>query len=259
MPNSSKLVKIIFLILGLLIIGGCVSIYNPATQRKEIYFIDTKQEIALGRNMDVQVRAKYRILNNPQMQARLDSIGRKIAQASDRKDLNYTFQIVEDKEFNAFAIPGGFIYVNSGLIEAVTDNELACVVAHEVGHVAARHSVKRLQAGLGYQILLNIALAATPAEVSINKDLIAQAVDIAFNVTSLGYSRQDELLSDRLAIKYAQRAGFDPHGMVSFFEKLKIEAAKKWPQIRIPFLSSHPPLEQRIKQANQEISNTNPK
>ncbi|MFA4888203.1 MAG: M48 family metallopeptidase [Candidatus Omnitrophota bacterium] len=238
---------------------GCISLYNPATQRNEIYFIDTKQEVAIGRNMDAEVSKKYPIIKDQQMQQRLDTIGEKIARASDRNDLQYNFKIIRDLEFNAFAIPGGFVYVNSGLIQAATDDELACVLAHEVGHIAARHSVKRLQATLGYQILINIALAATPAQMAVNKSIIAQAVDIAFNFTSLGYSRQDEFLSDKLAIKYARKAGFDPNGMVSFFEKLKIEAEKKGPQIKIPFLSSHPPVEERIKQGRKEIGLSNPK
>jgi predicted Zn-dependent protease len=237
--------------------GGCMTIYNPATSRKETYFINTKWEIALGRDMDKQIQQRLKILKDPLAVSRLETIGQKITAVSDRKDLTYAFRVVNDKEFNAFAIPGGFIYVNSGLMQAANDDELAAVIAHETGHIAARHGVKRLQVSLGYQILFNVALAAT--RTAANQQIIAKAVDTSFNLVSLGYSRQDEFLADRLAIRYSQRAGFNPQGMVTFFEKLKEEARKKGPNFRIVFLSSHPPIEERIKNAKKEIASINPK
>ena len=139
-------------------ISGCATIYNPATQRKEFYLINTGQEVGMGQEMDAELHKKLKVLNNPLMQMRLDRIGNRIAAVSDRQDLTYTFRVVEDKELNAFAIPGGFVYVNSALMNLATDDELAGVVAHEIGHVAARHSVKRLQTALGYQIVMGIAL-----------------------------------------------------------------------------------------------------
>lgn len=233
---------------SLLLFSGCTTIYNPATERRETLLIDTKSEIALGADMDKQIDKELKILDDPKMQARLNAIGTKVAGASDRQDLTYSFKIVKDKEFNAFAIPGGFIYVNSGLINAANDNELACVLAHEIGHVAARHSVKRLQAVLGYQIIMNIALGAS------NQQSVFQAVDIAFNLVTLGYSRQDEFLADKLAVRYAKRAGFNPYGMVTFFEKLKRESDKKGPTMQLVFLSSHPPIEERIKNVKEQIA-----
>ena len=236
----------IFIVL-FLFLSGCITIYNPATERKETLLIDTQEEVSMGADMDVQMQKKLKVLNDPQMQYRLDYIGRKIGSASDRQDLSYHFRIVKDKDFNAFALPGGFIYVNSGLMEVATDDELACVLAHEVGHIAARHSVKKLQAGMGYQIILAIALGAS------NQQSMASAINIVFDLVNLGYSRKDELLADKLSVRYAKRAGFNPFGMVTFFEKLKKQSQEKGTDFNLVFLSSHPPIEERIKRVENEI------
>lgn len=225
-----------------------MTIYNPATQKKETLLIDTESEIALGRDMDSQIQKKLKILSDPQMQYRLENIGNRVAAASDRGDLAYHFKIVKDKELNAFAIPGGFIYVNSGLMDIAGDDEVACVLAHEIGHIAARHSVKKLQAVMSYQIIMGIALGIS------GKQGIVKATDIAFDLVNLGYSRKDEFLADKLSVKYAKRAGFNPYGMVTFFEKLKKEAEKKGPNFNLVFLSSHPPIEERIKNVEKEIT-----
>jgi len=244
MLGKFKLISLSFICLLL----GCTTIYNPATERNEIILIDSKSEVALGRNMDRQVRQKYEIVDDAAAISRLNRIGQKVAANCDRKDIAYHFSIIKDKEFNAFASPGGFIYVNSGLIEAATDDELACVVAHEIGHVAARHSVKRIQTVLGYQIVMSIALGLSGAE------NVSSAVNVAFNVINLGYSRSDENLADKLSVKYAKRSGFNPYGMVTFFEKLRKESERKGPRLQIEFLSSHPNIEERIKNVKNEIA-----
>jgi len=225
-----------------------VTIYNPATQKKETLLIDTESEIALGRDMDNQIQRKLKILSDPQMQYRLENIGNRVAAASDRGDLAYHFKIVKDKELNAFAIPGGFIYVNSGLMDIAGDDEVACVLAHEIGHIAARHSVKKLQAVMSYQIIMGITLGIS------GKQGVVKATDIAFDLVNLGYSRKDEFLADKLSVKYTKRAGFNPYGMVTFFEKLKKEAEKNGPNFNLVFLSSHPPIEERIKNIEKEIT-----
>jgi len=198
--------------------------------------------------MDKQLQNKLKILLDSGMQARLNAIGSSVAGASDRQDLVYVFRIVKDKELNAFAIPGGFIYVNSGLIEAATDDELSCVLAHEIGHIAARHSVKRLQTVMGYQLIMGIALGIS------GQQAIGSAIDVVFNLVSKGYSRKDELLADKLSVRYSRRAGFNPYGMVTFFRKLEEAAKKAGPNINLVFLSSHPPIEERIKKAEEEIN-----
>ncbi|MFH1457709.1 MAG: M48 family metallopeptidase [Candidatus Omnitrophota bacterium] len=250
MRGRSRTLNFALILLWVVFVSGCTTIYNPATQRKEYYLIDTKQEVAMGQRMDDALQKKFRILNDPLMQARLNRIGNRIASVSDRQDVAYTFKIVQDKEMNAFAIPAGFVYVHSALMDMATDDELAGVLAHEIGHVAARHSVKRLQAALGYQIVIGIALGLS------GQQDMGQALDVVFNLTALGYGRKDELLADKLAVKYSKKAGFNPNGVVTFFEKLKKEAEEEGSG-RVPvFLSSHPAMEERIKQVKKEIETT---
>lgn len=229
------------------LLQGCAT-FNPATGRKEIIFIDTGQEVALGRSIDQSLHKEIKITTDPVMQRRLDRIGQRVAAVSDRRDVQYTFRVVDDATLNAFAIPGGFVYVNRGVMERATDDELAGVIAHEIGHVAARHSVKRLQAAMGYQMLMSIVAGRTGTAALLN-----QSIDVIFNAVNLGYSRQDELLSDRLAVRYSARAGYNPRGVATFFMKLKGDSDKTGPHFSLPFLSSHPPIDDRIRRVQAEI------
>ncbi len=231
---------------------GCVTIYNPATEQKETLLIDTLSEVAMGQDMNRQIQKELKVSNDPQLQQRLNNIGNKVAKFSDRQDLAYIFQVIKDDELNAFAIPGGFIYVNSGLINRANDDELACVLGHEIGHVAAKHSVKKLQSVLGYQIIIGIALGVS------GQQTMGQAMDIVFNLVSLGYSRKDEFLADRLCVKYARKSGFNPYGTVTFFKKLEEESNSKGANLKLVFLSSHPPIGERIKAVEYEINNPKP-
>jgi len=240
--------KIIFFILAFLI-SGCTTIYNPATGRKETLFIDSKTEVSLGQDMARQLNSEMKLVTDPIMDQRLQRVAQRVAAVSSRQDVTYKFNIVEDKEFNAFAIPGGIVYINSGLIQAANDDELAAVLGHEVGHIAARHSVKRLQAVLGYQLIASIALGGE------EKRQVLQAVDVVFNVVTLGYGRKDELLADKLGVKYANAAGFNPSGMITLLQKIKKES--KETGINLVFLSSHPPIEERVKLVEQEIASLN--
>jgi predicted Zn-dependent protease len=247
MPGRLKINNLVFFILLATSLSGCVSIYNPATERREFLLIDTESEVALGRDIDKQLHKKLKILDEPRMLSRLNDIGNKVATASDRQDLVYFFRIVQDKELNAFAIPGGFVYVHSGLMYVARDDELAGVLSHEIGHIAARHSVKQLQTALGYRFIMGIALGIT------GEQAMGGAMDIVFNVINLGYSRQDELQADKLAVRYSRRSGFNPYGIVTFFEKLKKEVEARGPNLKIEFLSSHPDLDERIKKVEGEI------
>lgn len=252
MPNRLSKINFLIIFVGILLLNGCSTIYNPATQRREFYFIGPKKEISIGRSMDRQIQGSFPILLDPKMNERLSIIGALVSGVSDRKKLTYQFRIINNPELNAFAIPGGFVYVNSGLINLANDDELACVLGHEIGHIAARHSVKRLQVNMGYNFLINVAANLT------GQHLAANAVNIAFNIIQNGYSRQDEFLADRLAVKYARKANFNPNGMVTFFEKMQQEAQKRGSGFKFFFLSSHPPIKERIKQVKNEIAKSPP-
>jgi len=209
---------------------------------------NTAQEVSLGQEMDQEVQKKLVIVHDPEMEYRLNSIGSKVAAVSDRQDLVYYFRIVKDNRLNAFSMPGGFVYVNTALMRSATDDELAGVLSHEIGHIAAKHGIKQLQAMLGYQAIMGIALGMG------TESNLQDSLDIIFNLGSLGYSRKDEFFADKLAVKYTKKAGYDPNGLVTFFGKLKKEAQEKGSGFNLLFLSSHPPINERIKNIEQEIS-----
>jgi predicted Zn-dependent protease len=240
-----------FTIAYLLIIflSGCATIYNPATGRDEAIFINTASEVAIGDSAASQIARKYKISEDKKSIERLAAIGKRVAAVSDRRDLEYKFYIIEDETLNAFTIPGGHVYIFRGLYDRLGDDELAAVMAHEIGHVAARHIVKKMQASLGYQMLSTIALIAytkgQDEKKSRQAGYFAYAGATAFNLVQLGYSRQDEYEADELAVKYLKAAGFDPDGMRRALEVLMAEEKKGIP---VPYiLRSHPYIDQRIE------------
>jgi predicted Zn-dependent protease len=232
-----------FLFISMLF-SGCATVYNPATEQNELIIITTPMEVTLGNNLAAQLSKEYTFIKDPETVKKVTMLGEEIAKASDRTDLKYHFAIIDDKEINAFTTPGGYVYINSSLLEMVNDNELACVIGHEIGHVAARHIAKKLQTQLGYSILMNLALRNASV-----KD-IQQAIDVTFNLVQLGYSREDELLADRLGAKYAYKAGYDPYAMVTFLKKLK---EKNKEEMGFVFLRSHPYTSQRIEMMEKQI------
>ncbi|MBU4311398.1 MAG: M48 family metalloprotease [Candidatus Omnitrophica bacterium] len=223
---------------------GCATVYNPATEQNELIFINTPSEVSLGNSIATKISKQYKISKDIEKLNRVNEIGQKIAMVSDRKDLKYRFSVIEDNELNAFTTPGGYIYINSGVVEKSTEDELACVIGHEIGHVAARHIVKKIQAQLGYDILITIA----SRKAGLGK--FQKAVSLGYNLVTLGYSREDEMLADRLGSKYAYKAGYDPYAMISFLKKLQ---GSKNSDIGPVFLRSHPYTTQRISMLEKQI------
>lgn len=238
----------LFLIFILCVLSGCATVYNQATGRQETMLISTADEVRIGQKMAAEIEKKYKPDEDIFVQARLRAIGNVIAAVSDRKDLTYYFKVLKDKDVNAFTTPGGYVYVFRGLIDKTgSDSELASVVAHEIGHVAARHAAKKMEIDMGYNLLMSIVFSGKS-----NADT-ARYIDIGFNLIALGYSREDELFADKLGIRYLIKAGYDPYGMVSFMEKMeKMEKEEGGAPIYI--LSSHPYMSQRIEEARKEIA-----
>ena len=205
-----------FVAIPLLLLAGCVrSDFNLATQHQEYTITSTDKEVETGRRLALRVEREMALAADEAMQQRVKDIGARIAAVCDRRELVYTFAVVEDKDVNAFSLPGGYVFLNNALVkEAATDDELAGVIAHEVGHIAARHAVKRYESGLGLQLATLATLAARQGEA-------ARGLSVAAQAAQLAYARQDELEADRLAVKYMKAAGFDPKAMLTFLEKLQ--------------------------------------
>ncbi len=203
------------LILPLLSLTGCMrSNFSLATQQQEYTMTSTEKEVAMGRKVARRVEEELGLTADEPMQERVRAIGQRLAAVCDRRELVYQFAVVNAPEVNAFSLPGGWVFLHDGLVKKTgSDDELAGVLAHEIAHIAARHSVKRYESALGLQILQLASLAA-------RQGAAAHGVGVALQATQLAYARQDELEADQLGVKYLKAAGFDPKAMLSFLETI---------------------------------------
>lgn len=222
---------------------GCATEYNVATGKQDLILYDTEKEIKLGQSVSMQLEQEYKVLDDITLQEKVNMIGQKIVAVCDRQDINYRFKVMDDEIINAVSLPGGYVYLFKGLVDKTdNDDEIACVIAHEVGHIVAKHSIKKLQAALGYSIL-NLLLIPTQ-----NADFVRGA-NAAFMAVFLAYSREDEFLADELAVKYASTAGYNPQGMLTFFEKLKEQKETG----EFTYWRTHPYITERIAMARRQI------
>jgi predicted Zn-dependent protease len=237
----------VVILLFCVLLSGCSTEYNVVTGQEETFYYSTDKEVQIGQSIVRQVEEEYKLVDDPLVQERVENIGKKIVEVCDRKDIDYHFKVLDDEEVNAVSLPGGFVYVNKGLIDKIAnDDELAAVLAHEVGHIVARHSIKKLQAIMGYSIL-RILIAPIP-----QTGQVGNAADVAFTEIMLGYSREDELLADQLATRYAKLAGYSPHGMIDFLLRLQ-DINRRKPLRPKSYFKTHPYVPDRIRVVKQEL------
>lgn len=230
------------------ILSGCSTEYNVVTNEQESYIYSTDREVAMGKSIADAIAKEYKIVDDPLVQERVEIIGKKIAAVCDRKDIDYHFYVLDEDEINAVSLPGGYVYIFKGLVDKVkSDDEIAGVVAHEVGHIVARHSIKRLQAEQGY-LLLRILVSQAPGSTG----GVGAAADAAFTELLLGYSREDELLADQLGARYSKLAGYDPHGMIKFMNTLQ-DIQRHKPLRPRTYYKTHPYVPDRIRVIKQEL------
>ena len=247
LKNAGVRIFLSALALSSILLCGCSHEFNVATGKQEAYYYSTDQEVQMGRSVAKQIEKEYKIVEDPLVQERVSSIGKKIAAVSDRTDIDYRFKAIDEPQINAVSLPGGYVYVFKGLIDVASDDdELAAVLAHEVGHIVARHSVKKMQATMGYT-LARLLMIPVPQSAE-----VASAADAAFLEFLLGYGREDELLADTLGARYARRAGYDPHKMISFLQKLEDHNRRRPLQPR-SYLKTHPYVPDRIRVVKQEL------
>lgn len=233
---------------------GLTSNYNLATQREEVTFTSTDKEERMGLAIAKQVEEKYPPVQDEALQERVRRIGQRLAAVSDRKELTYHFTVIPEDEVNAFSLPGGYIFVNKGLVDkADADDELAGVLAHEIGHVAARHSVKRYENSLGTALAQVLVLGTT------RDPRFTQGVSIALGQLMLAYSRENEIEADRLGVRYLRSAGYRPEAMATFLEKLR-ELDRKRPRralgrgVTRPYYAlTHPYVSDRLRVVKQAL------
>lgn len=231
---------------------GCASLgtYNPATGRREFILIPTDQEVSMGNDIHRQLLTQYKLCINPGEVDRVRRIGARLAQVSDRQDFEYQFFVIEKDELNAFTVPGGRIYFFTGLLRKSPDDDaVAGVLAHEIGHCSARHTVKKFQAAVGYQLIGDIVLSQmSPGEQA--QRIASLSSGTIMNLIFSAYGRRDEYEADRLGIKYLNLAGYHLDGMIETLELLQKEIKGD----NIPLiLRTHPYAADRVVAAKKEI------
>ena len=206
-------------------------------------------EIRLGKAYSQEVEATLKLVQDPVVTEYVNRIGQNLVRNSDAK-VPFTIKVVDSDEINAFALPGGFFYVNSGLILAADEEaELAGVMAHEIAHVAARHAMRQQTRG-------NIANIATIPLIFVGGGIgyaVRSAASLALPLTFLEFSRSFEAEADYLGVQYMYKSGYDPQAFLSFFEKLQAKEKKK-PGTLSKAFSTHPQTPDRIGKSQEEIA-----
>jgi predicted Zn-dependent protease len=218
-----------------------------------INFFSLEKEIQMGRQLSAEIERQVKLLNDPTINEYVNRVGQNIVRNSDAK-VPFTIKVVESDEINAFALPGGFFYVNTGLILAADDeSELAAVMAHEIAHVAARHGTKQASKAE----LINFASIPLIFMGGVGGFALRQAAGFLIPMQFLQFSRSDEAEADYLGLQYLYKTGYDPGAMVSFFEKLQAKEAARPGSVSKMF-STHPPTGDRIETSKKNIEQVLP-
>ncbi len=233
--------RIAAVILFATLLASCA--VNPVTGKKELSLISEQGEIELGRETNAQICGQFGVYDEGGLGAYVAGVGGRIVPFSHRPNLPYAFQVLDTSVVNAFAAPGGYIYITRGALALInTESELAVVLGHELGHVAARHTVRRMSEMILIQVGLAVgsALSETFAEIS-------GVAGLGIQLLYLKFSRDDERQADALGVEYARRAGFNPAGMINFFSTLERLGDMSGGTSLPGFLSTHPLNSERIK------------
>jgi predicted Zn-dependent protease len=217
--------------------------------------VSQQQEVQMGVEYAQQINAQLPIVQDPELNRYINVLGDSIARLTSRADLDWHFFIVDAKDVNAFAVPGGFIYINRGLIER-TDrmDEVAGVLGHEIGHVVRRHTVKQMEKAQGANIGVTLACVLTSV---CNSQVAGAAINIAGGAVFARFSRQDEAEADNEGFNNVVRAGISPVGMVTMFQKL-IAERKSRPSSVEAWFRTHPLEEDRVAAIQARINQIPP-
>jgi predicted Zn-dependent protease len=216
-----------------------------------INFYSLEREIALGKQLAQQVDSTSKFVEDPVIVEYVNRVGQNLVRNSDAQ-VPFTIKVIDSDAVNAFALPGGFFYVNSGLIlRADEESELAGVMAHEIAHVCARHGTRNATKGeIAQMATIPLVLFGPVGWAGYG---LYEGLNIALPMTFLRFSRQAEAEADYLGLQYMYKAGYDPNSFVTFFEKIEAEE-KKQPGTIPKIFATHPPTPERVEASQKEIA-----
>lgn len=246
MKNVSSVMRLTLWIT--LVVVTSSGLFGCAGRISDINIFTDAEEVQLGKQFSREIEKEIKIYTDPVVTAYIAQLGQHLANHSQRKNITYHFKVVNTEAVNAFAVPGGYLYVNIGLIRAAAnESELAGVIGHEIGHVVGKHGVKQMTRQLGLTAVAQLALGEDQSKL---KQMVA---NLAANGVLMKYSRDAEREADRYAVQEMYDAGIDPEGMATFFEKL-LNLQKGRPSKLQQLFSTHPPTAQRIASVRSHIA-----
>jgi len=234
---------------GIALVVSVACATNPVSGKKEFSLMSEAQELALGQQADAEIRREMGVYDNPELQRYVSDIGMRLARQSHRPNLPWTFTVVDSPAINAFAVPGGYVYITRGILPYLEDEaELAGVLGHEIGHVTARHASQQYSRQAGGSIGLAVLSIFVPQAAPF-QDLSSMGLGVLF----LKYGRDDELESDRLGMEYVAANGWDPAAVPRFLSTLaRVSAAS---ERGVPnWLSTHPDPASRVGEATPVVA-----
>ena len=242
-------------LVGAAVLGGCSE--NPATGERQLRLISDQQEIAMGSEAAPEFEQEFMgVVPDAQVQTYVNQVGQRVAAQSER-EMPYEFKLLRSDLPNAFALPGGKIYITDGLLQIMgTERELAAVLGHEVGHVAAAHNVQGMQRQMGTSVLAEIAAAAVGGRAG---EAAKVATQVTAGMVNLKYSRGDENQADQLGIRYLAKAGYNPWGMVEMLNSLaEASGGGGGGGTLASMFSTHPLTEDRIEKTQETVQREYP-
>ncbi|HEX9106481.1 MAG TPA: M48 family metallopeptidase, partial [Longimicrobiales bacterium] len=233
---------------GPLLLAACAT--NPVTGKRELVLISEQQEIQMGQEGAAQVAQTIGLVNDSGLQRYVQGVGESLARVSQRPQLPWTFRVVDDPTPNAFALPGGYIFVTRGLMDLMTSEaELATVVGHEIGHVTARHQVRSLTRAELAQVGLALGSVLSPTIAR-----FGQLAGTGMQLLFLKYDRAAEAQADELGFDYARRDGYDVKEMADVFEALDRVQQREGASALPGWLETHPAGPDRISKVHERVA-----
>jgi len=239
--------RLVFALVAAVLMTACAT--NPVTGKRELSFMSEEQEISVGRELDAQVRQEMGVYENPDLQRYVQELGMRLARSSQRPNLPWSFTVVDSPAVNAFALPGGFIYITRGILPYL-DNEaqLVGVLGHEIGHVTARHAAQQYTRGMGASLGVLVGSIFVP-QIAPFSDLASGGLGVLF----LKFGRDDELQADALGAEYNAANGWDPDEVPAFLTTLA-RISETSDRNGVPnWMSTHPQPENRVARVGATV------